>query len=226
MMRNLRPLLYLAAVVLGTLCMATACKPKPPTTVAEKRPAEAPPPAAATPVPAPVSSAPDHRRYPESPVTIAPGAQSARLSAGRLLRLRQVRAPGRRALRARDRRRVAEEVPHRPDPDRGPLRRARHERVQPRPRRAARQCRQGLPGVPRRGRRPGQDRLLRRGAAVLHGIEGGLLGEEPPGPPRDHGQVAWRRSRARRCLRLLARRADLRRRPACRRATSTACTGR
>jgi peptidoglycan-associated lipoprotein len=57
MKRNLPLLPYLAAVVLGTLCIATACKPKPPTSVAEKRPAEAPP-ASATPVPAPVTSAP------------------------------------------------------------------------------------------------------------------------------------------------------------------------
>ncbi len=37
---------------------------------------------------------------------------------------------------------------------------------------------------------PDQDRVLRRRAPLLHGVARGLLAAEPPGAPRDHGQVA------------------------------------
>jgi peptidoglycan-associated lipoprotein len=58
MKRKLRVLSCLAIVSVATLCLATACKPKPPTSVQEKRPAEAAPPPSATPVAPPVGSAP------------------------------------------------------------------------------------------------------------------------------------------------------------------------
>jgi len=59
MKRTLPTLLSLAILAVGTVCLVPACKKKPPTTVAEKRPTEAPAPAP-TPVP-PVASAPIER---------------------------------------------------------------------------------------------------------------------------------------------------------------------
>jgi len=58
MKRKLPILPCLALLAMGSLALVTACKPKPPTTVQEKRPSEAAPAAAATPVPPPVGSAP------------------------------------------------------------------------------------------------------------------------------------------------------------------------
>jgi peptidoglycan-associated lipoprotein len=57
MKRKLPVLSCLAIASIAALSLATACKPKPPTTVQEKRPSEAPP-ASATPVAPPVGSAP------------------------------------------------------------------------------------------------------------------------------------------------------------------------
>jgi peptidoglycan-associated lipoprotein len=57
MKRKLPVLSCLAIASVAVLSLATACKPKPPTTVQEKRPAEGAPPSA-TPVAPPVSSAP------------------------------------------------------------------------------------------------------------------------------------------------------------------------
>jgi peptidoglycan-associated lipoprotein len=58
MKRKLPILPCLALLAVGSLALVTACKQKPPTTVQEKRPTEASPAPAATPVPPPVGSAP------------------------------------------------------------------------------------------------------------------------------------------------------------------------
>jgi peptidoglycan-associated lipoprotein len=58
MKRKLSRLFSLAIVAVGTLWLVSACAKKPPTSAQEKRPAETPPSAAATPVAPPVSSAP------------------------------------------------------------------------------------------------------------------------------------------------------------------------
>ena len=61
--------------------------------------------------------------------------------------------------------------------DRGPLRRARHRRLQPRPRRAARARRARLPGEPGRGRRPPDARspTARSGRSTPASNEAGLV---------------------------------------------------
>ena len=79
--------------------------------------------------------------------------------------------------------------------DRGPLRRARHRAVQPRARRPPRERREGVPRLPRRRRRPDQDRLVRQGASLRDRARRGLVGEEPPRAFRRDGEVTPRARR-------------------------------
>src|SRR5438552_1371450 len=80
---------------------------------------------------------------------------------GRPLRLRQVRHPAERYEDARRQRGVAEEQQHDAGAHRGPLRRARHQRVQPGARRAPGQGDDELSRQPGCGAEPGEHHLLR-----------------------------------------------------------------
>ena len=69
-----------------------------------------------------------------------------------------------------------------PGPDRGPLRRARHRRVQPRARRPPRQRRQGVPRLARHRRVAHPDGLLRQGAPLLHRVRRRAAGRRTAAP--------------------------------------------
>src|SRR5712691_1373121 len=92
---------------------------------------------------------------------------------------------------------MAQEVPDRPGPDRGALRRAGHGRLQPRTGRAARQRREGVLSVARRRWVPAADGLVRQGAPLLHRVDRELLAAEPTRALRDLGQIALRVSASR-----------------------------
>ena len=88
---------------------------------------------------------------------------------------------------------VAERYPGGPGAHRGQLRRTRHARVQPRPRRAAGQFGARVPRRPRRRRRPDRHRLLRQGAADRPRHRRGRLVAQPQRPHRHHRRRAVRR---------------------------------
>ena len=97
------------------------------------------------------------------------GVHGGRRAEGRLLRLRQVRHPARATPRSSTPTRAwLKSNAEPPRADRGALRRARHQRVQPRARRASRQVDDELPRLPGRPGQPHHDHQLRRGAARLH----------------------------------------------------------
>ena len=107
----------------------------------------------------------DHRRAPEEPerrpVRLRPGDPARRREGDALEELG-----------------LAEAAPrHGGHPGRGPLRRARHRAVQPRPRRAPGPGRHGIPAVARNSREPSQDGELREGKTPVHGGDRELLAE-------------------------------------------------
>src|SRR5262249_20318958 len=108
----------------------------------------------------------------------AEGVHSRRRPAGPPFRFRQVRHPSRGLEDARSQRLVAQVERREPGADRGPHRRARHQRVQPGPRRAACEGDHELPRLTGHPGQPHHHHQLRRGAADLQREDRVVLGQK------------------------------------------------
>ena len=189
-----KPVLMLVALALAVALPACGKKqvppPPPPPPVAPEVPPPAPPP------PPKPEVAPQVDEYTRLKSMSADELDKMKLLADVYFDYDRADIRESRARAAVEERGPAQEVRLPQDHGRGPLRRARHGRVQPRPGREARQGGVRLPRLAGRAGRAIEDRVVRQGGPGLHRVERGLLAAEPPRTLRGHGQAVTAQTHA------------------------------